>query len=95
MALPFLLPDEEEITMTNEEALAKINSRLTFGMKPGLRRIQELLGELGIWLAVPAAEALGLAVAVGFLLWGRRRYGYGAPADGGENGGNFPGAVVN
>ena len=30
--------------MTNEEALAKINSRLTFGMKPGLRRIQELLG---------------------------------------------------
>ena len=33
--------------MTNEEALAKINSRLTFGMKPGLRRIKELLGELG------------------------------------------------
>ena len=33
--------------MTNEEALAKINSRLTFGMKPGLRRIKELLKELG------------------------------------------------
>ena len=33
--------------MTNEEALAKINSRLTFGMKPGLRRIKELLEELG------------------------------------------------
>ena len=47
MALPFLLPDEEEITMTNEEALAKINGRLTFGMKPGLRRIKQLLEELG------------------------------------------------
>ena len=29
--------------MTNEEALAKINGRLTFGMKPGLRRIKQLL----------------------------------------------------
>ena len=47
MALPFLLPDEEGITMTNEEALAKINGRLTFGMKPGLRRIKQLLEELG------------------------------------------------
>ena len=33
--------------MTNEEALAKINGRLTFGMKPGLRRISQLLEELG------------------------------------------------
>ena len=33
--------------MTNEEALAKINGRLTFGMKPGLRRIKQLLEELG------------------------------------------------
>ena len=32
--------------MTNEEALAKINGRLTFGMKPGLRRIKQLLEEL-------------------------------------------------
>lgn len=29
-----------------------------------------LLGETGIWLAVPAAELLGLAVSVGFLAWG-------------------------
>ena len=45
-----------------------------------LLTLPELLGELGIWLAVPAAEALGLAVAAAFLLWGRRKYGYGAPA---------------
>ena len=45
-----------------------------------LLTLPELLGELGIWLAVPAAEALGLAVAVAFLLWGRGKYGYGAPA---------------
>ena len=36
----------------------------------------QLLGQSGIWLAVPAAEALGLAVSAGFLLWGRRKYQY-------------------
>ena len=35
-----------------------------------------LLGETGIWLAVPAAELLGLAVSVGFLVWGRKKYRY-------------------
>lgn len=38
--------------------------------------LPQLLGKPGIWLAVPAAECLGLAVSVGFLLWGRRKYGY-------------------
>ena len=42
-----------------------------------LLTLPRLLGETGIWLAVPAAETLGLAVAVGFLLWGRKRYQYG------------------
>ena len=42
-----------------------------------LLTMPRLLGETGIWLAVPAAETLGLAVAVGFLLWGRKRYQYG------------------
>lgn len=37
------------------------------------------LGETGIWMAVPAAEGLGLVVAVSFLLWGRKKYRYGAP----------------
>lgn len=35
------------------------------------------LGEIGIWLAVPMAEGLGLAVSISFLLWGRKRYHYG------------------
>ena len=35
-----------------------------------------ILGETGIWLAVPAAELLGLGVAAGFLLWGRKKYAY-------------------
>lgn len=35
-----------------------------------------VLGEAGIWLAVPAAELLGLAVSVWFLVWGRKKYGY-------------------
>ena len=37
-----------------------------------------LLDVEGIWLAVPAAEGLGVLVSVGFLLWGRRVYQYGA-----------------
>lgn len=36
-----------------------------------------LFGKPGIWLAVPAAELLGLCVSGGFLAWGRRRYQYG------------------
>lgn len=40
--------------------------------------LPELLGGVGIWLAVPAAEALGLLVSAGFLVWGRRKYGYAA-----------------
>lgn len=44
-----------------------------------LLTLPDLLGELGIWLAVPAAEVLGVAVSAFFLLWGRRKYGYGRP----------------
>ena len=42
-----------------------------------LLTLPRLLGETGIWMAVPAAELLGLAVAIGFLVWGRKKYGYG------------------
>ncbi len=35
-----------------------------------------LFRETGIWLAVPAAELLGVCVSAGFLIWGRRRYQY-------------------
>ncbi|WP_455580982.1 MATE family efflux transporter [Dysosmobacter sp.] len=38
--------------------------------------LPQLLGSMGIWLAVPAAELLGLGVSAAFLLWGCRRYGY-------------------
>lgn len=34
-----------------------------------------LMGELGVWIAVPVAEGIGLLVAVGFLL-AKRAYGY-------------------
>lgn len=35
-----------------------------------------LFGEPGIWLAVPAAEVLGVCVSAGFLIWGRKKYRY-------------------
>ncbi len=35
-----------------------------------------LWGQWGIWLAVPAAELLGVLVSVGFLFWGKRKYRY-------------------
>ena len=38
--------------------------------------LPRLLGEAGVWLAVPAAELLGAGVSVGFLLWGRKKYQY-------------------
>ncbi|WP_295586354.1 MATE family efflux transporter [uncultured Oscillibacter sp.] len=38
--------------------------------------LPSLLGRTGIWLAVPVAELLGLAVSGAFLLWGKRRYRY-------------------
>ena len=38
--------------------------------------LPELLGQIGIWLAVPVAEAMGLVVSVLCLLWGRKRYHY-------------------
>lgn len=43
--------------------------------------LPRVLGEDGIWLAVPAAEILGLMVAAAFLLWGRRKYHYGGPLE--------------
>ena len=43
--------------------------------------LPQQLGAWGIWLAVPAAEALGLVVSAAFILWGRRKYGY-APCRG-------------
>lgn len=41
-----------------------------------LLTLPRLWGETGIWLAVPAAELLGLAVSVFFLVWGRKKYQY-------------------
>ena len=38
-----------------------------------------LWGEVGLWLAVPAAEGLGILVSIGFLIWGRKKYPYGKP----------------
>lgn len=38
--------------------------------------LPELLGEFGVWSAVPVAEFLGLLVSIRFLCWGRRRYRY-------------------
>lgn len=39
--------------------------------------LPRLLGGTGVWLAVPAAELLGMCVSAAFLLWGRKKYGYG------------------
>ena len=35
-----------------------------------------LIGVDGIWLAVVAAEAMALVCTAGFVVWGRKRYGY-------------------
>ena len=35
-----------------------------------------LIGVDGIWLAVVAAEAMALVCTAGFVVWGRRKYGY-------------------
>lgn len=41
-----------------------------------LLTLPRLLGEAGIWLAVPAAELLGLVVSIVFLIRGRKKYQY-------------------
>lgn len=38
--------------------------------------LPEVLGDLGLWLAVPTAELLAFCVCVVFILKNRRRYGY-------------------
>ena len=35
-----------------------------------------IIGVDGIWLAVVAAEAMALVCTAGFIVWGRRKYGY-------------------
>ena len=35
-----------------------------------------LIGVDGIWLAVVAAETMALVCTAGFVVWGRRKYGY-------------------
>lgn len=56
---------------------AAISFARTFVFLVGmLLTLPRVLGEPGIWLAVPAAELLGLAVSVFFLVWGRKKYRY-------------------
>ena len=65
--------------LSNGLVSAVISFARTFLFLVGmLMLLPELWGETGIWLAVPAAEGLGVLVSVGFLLWGRRVYQYGA-----------------
>lgn len=62
---------------SNGTVSAAISFARTFVFLVGMLLIlPELWGETGIWLAVPAAELLGLAVSAGFLIWGRERYQY-------------------
>lgn len=39
--------------------------------------LPRLFAGTGVWAAVPVAEFLGMCVSIGFLLRGRRKYGYG------------------
>lgn len=56
---------------------AAISFARTFVFLVGmLLLLPRVLGEPGIWLAVPAAELLGLAVSAVFLIWGRKKYRY-------------------
>ena len=62
---------------SNGTVSAIISFARTFVFLVGmLLLLPKALGEPGIWLAVPAAELLGLAVSVTFLLRGRKQYGY-------------------
>ena len=46
-----------------------------------IEALPRLLGEPGLWLALPASECLSFATALVFILMNARRYGYdGRPA---------------
>ena len=63
--------------LSNGTASAVISFARTFLFLVGmLLLLPWLWGETGVWLAVPAAELLGLAVSVGFLVRGRNKYQY-------------------
>lgn len=63
--------------LSNGTASAVISFARTFLFLVGmLLLLPRLWGETGVWLAVPAAELLGLAVSAGFLIWGRNKYQY-------------------
>lgn len=58
-------------------ASAVISFARTFVFLVGMLLLLPRLWEgTGVWLAVPAAELLGLAVSVFFLVWGRKKYQY-------------------
>ena len=42
----------------------------------GLLILPEILDAIGIWIAVPFAEGLGLIVSIFYLIWGRKKYLY-------------------
>ena len=59
---------------------ALISFARTFGfIMTGLLLLPRLLGVTGVWLAVPAAEALSCLLSAGLLWRNRRMYGWGAP----------------
>ena len=63
--------------LSNGTASAVISFARTFLFLVGmLLLLPQLLGETGVWLAVPTAELLGMAVSIGFLIWGKRVYEY-------------------
>lgn len=58
-------------------ASAVISFARTFVFLVGMLLLLPRLWEgTGVWLAVPAAELLGLAVSAAFLAWGRKKYQY-------------------
>jgi len=62
---------------SNGTVSAIISFARTFVFLVGaLLLLPRLWGETGIWLAVPAAEGMGLLISAGFLLWGRKKYQY-------------------
>ncbi len=63
--------------LSNGVVSAVISFARTFVFLVGTQLLFPFLwGQIGVWLAVPAAELLGMVVSVGFLIWGRRRYQY-------------------
>lgn len=62
---------------SNGKVSALISFLRTFGLiLPVLLLLPQTAGIMGVWLAVPISEAVCMAVSIGCLVWGKKKYKY-------------------